>query len=143
MTNTNRNKTSIKYWEDKVYKRERKNAKGAENISPYFSATFCHGGKVARVCLQTPNKHLAAKRARDACFLLKSKGWAAMWAIYKIRKTREEAGRQSEQILVKQPGEKNQNDPAMEEIVSEIRKKIHAFQRIMYYHLKSFYGKPR
>ncbi|MDR2341093.1 MAG: site-specific integrase [Puniceicoccales bacterium] len=94
MTNINKDKTSIKYWEGKVAKRKQKDANGNESVGQYFSVNFKYANKGAYVCLQTDNKYDAAQKARDAYLLLKAKGWEAMWEIYRVRKNREAANRQ-------------------------------------------------
>jgi hypothetical protein len=91
MAGSNKDKTSVKFWEGKVYKLAQKGAHGNETVSPYLYANLCHGNKTARVCLQTANKLEAANRARDAYILLKSSGWDAMWEIYRVRKSRVES----------------------------------------------------
>jgi hypothetical protein len=95
MAGSNKDKTSVKFWEGKVYKLAQKGAHGNETVSPYFYANLCHGNKNARVCMQTSNKLEAANRAKSAYLLLKSNGWDAMWEVYRVRKSRGEAEQQN------------------------------------------------
>jgi hypothetical protein len=94
MARSNNDKTSAKFWEGKVYKLTQTGKNGNETTSTYFYANLCHGNKTARVCLQTANKLEAAGRAKNAYLLLKSQGWEAMWEVYRVRKNKEEAGKQ-------------------------------------------------
>jgi hypothetical protein len=79
---------SIKYWEGKVAKWKRKNARWNESISPYFSVNLTHANNGAYVCLLTDNKYNATQKEKDACVLLKAKRWAAMWEVCKARKSK-------------------------------------------------------
>jgi integrase len=82
-------KTNVKYWEGRLYKRSYKGKDGQDVSLEDWYVTLGHQGKDHRVCLQTPIKALAAKRAKEAYMLLKAQGWDAMWAVYKVRKSRD------------------------------------------------------
>jgi integrase len=121
MANINKDKTSIKYWEGKVAKRKQKDAKGNESVAPYFSVNFKHANKGTYVCLQTDNKYVAAQKARDAYVLLKAKGWEAMWAIYKVRKSKEETWNQNKQSFEVHQNDENQNNLTIGDFIKKIK----------------------
>jgi hypothetical protein len=88
LENGKTSKTSAKHWEGRLFKRSYKGSDGEKIFLPDWHVTLCHQGKDRPVCLKTPEKALAAKRAKEAYMLLKTQGWDAMWAVYKVRKSK-------------------------------------------------------
>ncbi|MDR1233171.1 MAG: hypothetical protein LBJ75_02850 [Puniceicoccales bacterium] len=84
-------KSNVKYWESKLQKRSHRDSSGKFIQSPDYSVRLCHQNQQRFVSLQTPNRSLAAQRARDAHLLLKSEGWEALWKQYKVRQPNDEA----------------------------------------------------
>ncbi|MDR0742455.1 MAG: hypothetical protein LBE98_03255 [Puniceicoccales bacterium] len=84
-------RSNVKYWESKLKKRSHRDSFGKLVQSPDYSVRLCHQNQQRFVSLQTPNKSLAAQRARDAHLLLKSEGWEALWKQYKVRQSNDEA----------------------------------------------------
>jgi hypothetical protein len=89
-------KTTSKYWEGRLFKRTYKGAGGEKILAPDWYVTLCYKGKDSSVCMQTPNKAAAAKRALDAYLLLKSQGWDALWDVYKVRKSKNDGKKKGE-----------------------------------------------
>jgi hypothetical protein len=151
MAGPSNDKTSVKFWEGKVYKFTRKGGNGKEVTSPYFYANPCHGNKMARVCLQTANKLEAAGRAKNAYLLLKSQGWEAMWEVYRVRKNREEADKQDmrhrgEEITDQHKKRKGEIE-TIGEFVEKVKqvcfvrpKTLHDYIRSLYHIISDIYG---
>lgn len=76
---------TVKFWEGKIYKPKRKNARGDVVVSRNFYARFVHEKKTVTLCLQTDNASEAAQKARDAYVLLKSEGRDAMFETYGVK----------------------------------------------------------
>jgi integrase len=143
MANINKDKTSIKYWEGKVAKRKQRDANGNESISPYFSVNFKHANKGTYVCLQTDNKYDAAQKARDAYVLLKAKGWEAMWEIYRVRKSREEADRQDArhrgEEIIEQCKKRDGEIDTIGEFVEKVKQACFARPKTLHDYIRSLY----
>ncbi|MDR2341328.1 MAG: site-specific integrase [Puniceicoccales bacterium] len=137
---SNSDKTSVKFWEGKVYKQKVSGAEGNKTASPYFYANLCHGNKTARVCLQTANKLEAANRARNAYLLLKSQGWEAMWEVYRVRKSREEADRQDAKHRGESVIEEHAKKEGEIETVGEFIERIEKISLVQLHTLEGYIG---
>jgi site-specific recombinase XerC len=77
------NKTHVKFWEGKLF---HPRTLSVTNAFPNWYVQMAHGGRQRQFSTGTPNRDEAAKRSREAYFLLKSQGWDAVLEKYGSKK---------------------------------------------------------
>jgi integrase len=83
------NKTHVKFWAGKLFHPK---SLSAANAFPNWYIQMASEGKQCQFSTGTPNKAEAARRAKEAYFLLKSQGWDAVWEKYGKKKRRKTEG---------------------------------------------------
>jgi integrase len=75
-------RSDVRYWRTRVF-RPSYSRHGEQRASPNLCVQLQHRGQQHKWSLQTPNRDVAAVRARDLWLLLQAKGWDAAIAKYR------------------------------------------------------------
>jgi hypothetical protein len=94
-TKSKSDRTKLAYWASRIYQPTYKNSLGKMVANTDWYVTLCLKNEVHRIFLQTHDRDLAAKRALEAYFFLRTNGWEETLEKYRVRKvpqkSREEA----------------------------------------------------